>query len=329
MEIIINKDVSIRICGTFSKNIPYKAIPEIIYKEYQFTQLLNVNFFEEHFNRKKTEYLRIYYCSCENFQLCKFRASCFKNISLRKICPYSNKIDLNIQRKNSKNYNNEEEFIKIARFFTNEKLYEYATWIIQNKNTTITKELFEEIRTIPGLDPKYFSECYNRYGRIKTLVENEQLIYNQEPFYLYKLDTNMPNFIYSYLQMANDYLNDLNDLISGITFNAVSEELVKLRMKYKNQRIFIPIFDYIIINIPDSGNLFYRDILLLKSCNNPIKNKDILIKNTIVSIKKTCFDDVMLLIRSLRNDIYSLLIERYEQGEHKQSITEDEINKFI
>jgi hypothetical protein len=329
VEIIINEDVKICTNESFSENIPYRTIPKIIYKDYRFTQLLNVNFFTDYFNHKKVDYLRVYYCTCDNFQLCKFKKVCLENDSIKKVCPYSNKIDLDIQRKNSKNRNNAEEFVRIMKLFTNDNLYEYATWIIQNLNTVVTKELFEEMKMIPELDPKYFSECYNKYGRKRTLVETEQLIYKQDPFQLYKLNNDMPKFIHSYLQMANDYLTELNNLISGVTFDVISERLAKLKAQYKNERIFIPIFDYIIINIPNDGYKFYKDINSSNLCNFLHKDDDIFIKNSIISIRKKYFDDVILFFRSLHDDIYSLLIERYELKEHEKPITEDEINKFI
>jgi hypothetical protein len=182
------------------------------------------------------------------------------------------------------------------------------------------------MRNIPELEPKYFSESYNKYAFKRTLIENENKIYKQEPYDLYTLDAAMPKFIKSYLQMANDYLTDLNDLISGEAFGAVSAKLSNLRRKYKNKRILIPIFEYIIIWVQ---NYECPIIEPITSFNKHYNIGDICIKNEMVSIRKECFDDVMSYIRSLSNDVYSLVLERYDLKEHEQPVTEEDIKKLI
>ena len=315
----INDDTIISIDGELNKDIPYKSKPVIEYKNYIFERPINITVI-------KTDdglFIQMVYCKNEKFEECPFRKRCLRSIPYNspwEVCPYHAINKEELKRKNSKSRKNADEFINIMQYFTDFHLYKYATWITQNLNTEVTKELFEIMKSIPDLDPKYFKQHFSSYVENPlTLKENEKLIRDQEEFNIYVIKDEMPLFIKSYLQMANDYLTELNNLVSGVAFDVVSEELAKLERQYKGKRIFIPLFDFIIVNV-DKYDLPYADKLNLEEKYLIINNK--------LSIAKKDFNSFIEYIRSKDNDIYILLLERYEQGEHEQPLVEEEIEKI-
>jgi len=317
-----NEDTIISIDEELNKNIPYKSNPVIEYKDYIFERPLNI----EVVKTDNGLVLQIINCNNKKFKECPFRKRCMESILYNSpwtVCPYHVENRTELKRKNSKSRKNADEFINLMKYFTNFYLFEYAVWIIQNLNTEVTKELFEIIKDIPELDPKYFKELFSSYAeRPLTLKENEKLIRDQEKFNTYTTNDNMPLFIKSYLQMANDYLTNLNDFVSGVALGVVSNELADLRIQYKNKRILIPLFDFIIINV------YKYD---MPYSNRAELGEKYFINNDVLSIPKKDFNSFIEYARSNQKQyslIFFLILERYEQKEHEKPLTEEEIEKI-
>ena len=199
------------------------------------------------------------------------------------------------------------------------KCVPYATWIIQNISESVSKELFEIMKDIPELDPNNFSNIFNVYIKNYSLKEIEIAIKNQEKFLLYELKPEMPPFVKSYLQMTNDYLTELNNFISGVTLGIERESYIKLRLSLEDKRLFVPIFDYFIINI-DAYSFSAKDYNYLRENYEYRNSRFIISKNKLEAFIKY--------ISSNNDDVHRILLERYELGEHTRELSEEEINEL-
>ena len=317
----INEDTIISFDIPFNDDAPYEVNPIIKYKDYIFERILETKIY----HTRKGHILRIINCKNKKFEECPFNKKCAKCKNFYtpwQICPYHTETKIELQRKNSKNYKNAEEFMNLMPYFIHFHLCKYAIWIIQNLNIEVTKELFEKMKSIPELDPKYFEECFSYGGRSLTLRESETLIRDQEEFALYTTNDGMPPLVESYLKMTNDYLTNLNDMVSGAALDIVSKEYAKLKARYNKKRILVPLFDFILLafesyDVPYS----YREEYGEKYSMN----------NNVLSVPKNEFNSFIEDIRSKDQrsfPIYSLILERYERKEHEKPLTEEEIELF-
>ena len=317
IQIKLNNDLILLSNSAFSKDRPYRINPTIIYKDKVIKQLINILIItDKEKDSRKTDYLEIRTCTCEQFLECKLKRKCKNNWLFAKTCPYSEKEKIKLKRQKSKDHLFAEDFIKIAKFLTNDELYEYATWIIQNISESVSKGLFEIMKNIPELDPNNFSTIYIKN---RSLKEIEIAIKNQEKFLLYELKPEMPPFVKSYLQMTNDYLTELNNFISGVTLGIEEESYINLRLSLKDKRLFVPIFNYFIINI-DSYLFSGKDYNYLR------KNYEC--RNSRFIIPKNEFETFIKYISSNEDNIHRILLERYELGEHKRELSKEEIDKL-